>query len=93
MAEVVRSNGHAAGDGVRLRVPAWPVVGAALACEALCRPFGVEPPLHRRRVGFFTVNRAADSSKARRLLGYESRVPLLDGLRRAAAWYEAQGLI
>ena len=66
---------------------------SSLACETLCKPFGIEPPLHRRRVGFFTVNRAADSSKAQRLLGFQSRVPLEEGLRRAAAWYEANGLI
>jgi nucleoside-diphosphate-sugar epimerase len=93
VAQVLHGNGAANGDGVRLRVPAWPVVGAAIACETLCRPFSIEPPLHRRRVGFFTVNRAADVSKAQRLLGYESRVPLEEGLRRAAQWYESQGLL
>jgi nucleoside-diphosphate-sugar epimerase len=90
VAHVLHGNGR---DGVRLRVPSWPVVGAAIVCEALCRPLGVEPPLHRRRVGFFTVSRAADVSKARRLLGFESRVPLEEGLRRSAAWYESNGLL
>lgn len=34
----------------------------------------------------------ADISKARRLLGYEPRVPVEEGLRRFVEWYRAQGL-
>jgi nucleoside-diphosphate-sugar epimerase len=89
IARVVRNDG----SGVKLRVPAWPVMGAAIVCESLCRPLGIEPPLHRRRVGFFTVNRAVDVSKARRILGYRSTVSLDEGLRRTAAWYESKGLL
>ncbi|TMQ69257.1 MAG: NAD-dependent epimerase/dehydratase family protein [Candidatus Eisenbacteria bacterium] len=81
------------GSPWRVRVPAWPVVAAAVTCEALCRPLGIEPPLHRRRVGFFTVQRAFDISKAKRVLGYRPRVALDDGLRATADWYRAQGLL
>lgn len=77
----------------RVRIPAGPVLAAAAACEALCRPFGIEPPLHRRRVGFFTVNRAFDISKAKRVLGYRPRVSLDEGIQRMAAWYREQGLL
>ena len=76
----------------RVRIPAGPVMAAAAVCEVLCRPFGVEPPLHRRRVGFFTVNRAFDISKAKRVLGYRPRVSLDEGIRRTADWYREQGL-
>src|SRR5262249_25664600 len=34
-------------------LPVWPVWIAGAMCEAICRPFGVEPPLYRRRVDFF----------------------------------------
>ena len=34
-------------------------------CEAVCAPFGIEPPLYRRRVDFFTKSRAFDISRAR----------------------------
>jgi nucleoside-diphosphate-sugar epimerase len=81
------------GKAWRVRVPAWPVMTAAAACEAICRPFGIEPPLHRRRVGFFTVHRAFDISKAKRLLGYQPRTRLDDGLRATADWYRAEGLL
>ena len=81
------------GRTLRLRVPLAPIEWAGRACERLCRPFGIEPPLHPRRVGFFTVNRAFDISKARRELGYAPAVPLREGLSRLADWYRSQGML
>jgi dihydroflavonol-4-reductase len=77
----------------RLKVPLAPVSAAALLCEKLCVPLGIEPPIYRRRVAFFTHHREFNISKARRLLGYEPRVSLKEGVRRTAAWYSEQGLI
>jgi nucleoside-diphosphate-sugar epimerase len=74
-------------------IPVWPVWMAGLACELLCKPFGIEPPLYRRRVDFFTKSRAFDISKAKRLLGYRPQVSLEDGLRRTASWYREEGLL
>jgi dihydroflavonol-4-reductase len=75
----------------RGRLPYWPLFVSAAACEALCRPFGIEPPLHRRRAGFFVKNRAFSIEKARRELGYQPKVEIDEGLRRTAAWYVAHG--
>ncbi|MGG5889825.1 NAD-dependent epimerase/dehydratase family protein [Falsiroseomonas sp. HC035] len=77
----------------QLRVPVAPVWTAGLAVELLCRPFGWRPPLSRRRVGFFTHDRAFDLSKARHLLGYRSRWPHAEGVRDTIAAYRAQGLV
>jgi nucleoside-diphosphate-sugar epimerase len=77
----------------RLHVPVWPVYAAAVFCEAICAPLGIEPPLHRRRVGFFTHHREFDIGKARRMMSYEPRVTLTEGLRRTAAWYAASRLL
>ena len=44
-----------------LAVLGWP----APLCEAVCAPFGIEPPLYRRRVDFFTKSRAFDIDRAR----------------------------
>jgi len=77
----------------RGRIPFWPVHAAAVACEWVCRPLGISPPLYPRRVEFFAHDRAFDISKARRLLGYEPRVDLEEGLARTAAWYREQGLL
>ncbi len=77
----------------RLRLPYAPVYAASAVCERLCRLLGVAPPLYPRRVEFFEKDRAFDISKARRLLGYEPKVDLEDGLGRTAAWYRAEGLL
>ncbi|MDZ7363346.1 MAG: NAD-dependent epimerase/dehydratase family protein [candidate division KSB1 bacterium] len=77
----------------RKSFPVWPVWFAGLLCEIACRPFGLEPPLYRRRVEFFIKDRAFDISKAKRLLGYQPQVDLDTGLRLTAEWYRAQNLL
>ena len=73
-----------------LHLPVWPVWLAGAACEALGAPFGLEPPLYRRRVDFFTKSRAFDISRAREELGYAPAVGLREGIRRTLAWYREQ---
>ena len=75
----------------RVHLPVWPFWIAGAACEALCAPFGIEPPLYRRRVDFFTKSRAFDISRARREIGYSPAVSLRDGIARTVEWYRAQG--
>lgn len=75
----------------RLHAPVWPFRLAAAACEAICAPFGIEPPLHRRRVDFFTKSRAFDISRARQELAFEPRIGLREGIRRTLAWYTDAG--
>jgi nucleoside-diphosphate-sugar epimerase len=72
-------------------VPVAPLRWLAALCEAVCVPLGVEPPLHRRRVEFWTKSRAFSTGKARRLLGYEPNVDLETGAARTAAWYKQAG--
>jgi len=74
-----------------LHLPVWPFWIAGAACEALCAPFGIEPPLYRRRVDFFTKSRAFDISRARQELGYSPSVGLGEGARRTLAWYRTEG--
>jgi dihydroflavonol-4-reductase len=76
-----------------LHVPVWPFWIAGAACEAICAPFGIEPPLYRRRVDFFTKSRAFDISRARQELGYQPSVDLREGIHRTLEWYRAQGWI
>jgi nucleoside-diphosphate-sugar epimerase len=77
----------------RFRIPVAPVYAAGWLCEIVCVPLRVDPPLYRRRVGFFTHHREFDIGKARRELGYDPRISFAEGVRRAAAWYCEQGLI
>lgn len=74
-------------------LPVWPFWLAGAACEAVCAPFGIEPPLYRRRVDFFTKSRAFDISKARAELGYRPSVDLREGIRRTLAWYRSAGWV
>jgi dihydroflavonol-4-reductase len=77
----------------RGRLPLAPLLAAATLCETLCRPLGIEPPLHRRRCDFFTKSRAFSSRKAERLVGYAPKIDLDEGLRRTAEWYFAEKLL
>jgi len=85
-------NGHGDAGNV-IRIPAKPVWLAGWLCEAMCRPLGVDPPLHRRRVEFFMNNRAYNIEKAKTVLGYRPKVGIEDGLRRTAEWYRGRGLL
>jgi nucleoside-diphosphate-sugar epimerase len=88
--ELARLIAEATGGSVLpFRVPAWPLLAAGAACEALCVPLGIEPPLHRRRVDFWVKSRAFTTEKAQRLLGYEPKVDLAEGLARTVAAYRA----
>lgn len=77
----------------RLHLPVWPFWMAGAVCEAICVPLGLEPPLYRRRVDFFTKSRAFDISRARAELGYAPQVGLREGIRRTLAWYRQHGWI
>jgi nucleoside-diphosphate-sugar epimerase len=82
---------HTHGRVLPFRIPAWPIQFAGDLCEALCVPFGIEPPLYRRRVDFWTKSRAFSVEKARRLLGYFPAVDVEEGVARTAAWYKREG--
>ena len=77
----------------RLHFPVAPVYAAGFICELVCKPFGVNPPLYRRRVDFFRKNRAFDPSKAKRELGFEAKTDLRTGVALTAEWYQNAGLL
>ena len=77
----------------RLHLPVWPMWLAGAACEALCAPLRIEPPLYRRRVDFFTKSRAFDITRARQELGFAPAIGLREGIHRTMAWYRSQGWI
>ena len=90
--ELVRIIGAEAGvPGEPWHLPVWPFWVAGAACEAICAPLGIEPPLYRRRVDFFTKSRAFDITRARTELDFQPRVTLREGVRRTLDWYRAEG--
>jgi nucleoside-diphosphate-sugar epimerase len=77
----------------RTRLPVWPFWLAGAICEGICVPLGIEPPIFRRRVAFFTNNRWFDTSRARAELGYTPTVRLRDGIRRTLDSYRGLGWV
>lgn len=75
----------------RWRLPVRPFQWAGSVCEAICQPLGIEPPIYRRRVDFFTKSRFFTNAKAERLLGYRPLVDSDEGIRRTVEWYREHG--
>jgi nucleoside-diphosphate-sugar epimerase len=76
-----------------VHLPVWPFWIAGALCEAVCVPLGLEPPIYRRRVDFYTKSRAFDISRARREIGYNPQVGLREGISKTLGWYRQQGWI
>lgn len=74
-----------------MRIPVTPFFWAAALCEAVCKPFGLAPPLHRRRVAFFTKDRAFNTTKLRQKLGFVPRYTNEQGIVDTALGYVAKG--
>jgi nucleoside-diphosphate-sugar epimerase len=77
----------------RWHIPVFPLWLAGLACELIWAPLKTRPPLFRRRVGFFTHNRAFDLGKAKKRLGYRSRWDTQTGIARTIDWYRERSLV
>lgn len=77
----------------KLRLPVMPLYYAGHLCEIVCKPFGISPPLYRRRVDFFRNSRSFSIEKARTMLGFAPQVSYEDGLRRTADWYREMGYL
>jgi nucleoside-diphosphate-sugar epimerase len=73
--------------------PIGPLMLAAKICEAVCKPFAIDPPLHTRRVEFFVKSRAFDNAKARKMIGYSPKVSTEEGVAKTIVWYEANELL
>jgi nucleoside-diphosphate-sugar epimerase len=90
--DLAREVAEATGGSVwPFHIPAWPIQRLGDLVEGICVPLGIEPPIHRRRVDFWVKNRSFSIEKARRLLGYDPKVDVSEGIRRTARWYLAHG--
>lgn len=74
-------------------VPIAPVMLAARLMEAVFVPFGISPPLHRRRLDFFVKSFQFSTDKAKTLLGFEASVPFATGVWETLEWYRREGLL
>lgn len=76
-----------------LHLPFRPLWLAAVACESVCAPLKISPPLFRRRVDWFRQVRAFRIDRARDELGYRPTVGLEEGLKRTFDWYRENGYL
>lgn len=92
--ELVKKIANAFGVEVRqFHIPARPLQILGSLCESICIPLHIEPPIYRRRVDFFTKNRAFDISKAREKLGYQPKFNLELGIKLTVDWYKEKGFL
>ncbi|MEO6057933.1 MAG: NAD(P)-dependent oxidoreductase [Gemmatimonadales bacterium] len=75
------------------RLPAAPMLAAAAVVEDVCKVLGLDPPIYRRRMDFFTSDSAFDTSHARRVLGWTPKVELEEGVRLTYADYRESGAL
>lgn len=73
------------------KIPVWPFQALGSGVEALCRPLGIEPPIHRRRADFFIKNRAFNCSKAQRMLDFSPTQTFEAEVVLIAEWYRQHG--
>jgi nucleoside-diphosphate-sugar epimerase len=82
---------HVGAKPIGFKIPAWPVQMVGEIVERICRPLGIEPPIYRRRVDFFTKTRAFDWSKARDEIGYQPGQNLDEEVRMIVESYRKLG--
>lgn len=74
-----------------IRIPVTPFFVIADICEILCKKMGIDPPIYRRRVAFFTKDRAFNTSKIRNMLGYRTMYDNTTGILSTLKWYRQEG--
>jgi nucleoside-diphosphate-sugar epimerase len=75
----------------RLRLPLSPCVLLAILTESLCRPIGIPPPLHRRRMDFFRKSFFFSRELSERILGFVPIVSFQQGVAETVRWYRVMG--
>jgi len=82
------------GNSVKfIKFPAAPLFALGYLFEVICRPLGIEPPIYRRRLAFYTKDRSFNTSKMNNLLGFVPAHSDEEGLKELAQWYVDQGWI
>jgi nucleoside-diphosphate-sugar epimerase len=74
-----------------VRLPLAPMLGVAAVVEDFCAALAIDPPIYRRRMDFFHSDSAFDISKARKVLDWEPKVDLREGIRRTLEDYRKSG--
>ncbi|MDY7022983.1 MAG: NAD-dependent epimerase/dehydratase family protein [Cyanobacteriota bacterium] len=70
-----------------IQLPAAPLFALGYLFEILCKPLGIQPPIYRRRVAFYTKDRSFNTSKIRNILGFNTTHSDIEGIKETARWY------
>ena len=85
---------EAINSGHKVRyIPLTPMLALATAMELILRPLGIQPPLHRRRLGFFTKDQTINPNRIAAVLGHVSKIPFKQGAAMTGQWYCSRGLL
>jgi len=77
----------------RIRIPLGLAQFLAVGIAPLFSIVRLKFPITKDRLEFFRVSRAYNTSRAKKLLGYEARTDLEAGLRHTIAWYSQHGYL
>lgn len=76
-----------------IQFPKAPMFALGDLFELICRPLGIEPPIYRRRLAFYTKDRSFNTSKMQNLLGFVPAHSDEAGLKELAQWYLDRGWV
>lgn len=74
-----------------IRLPLAPMLALAAVVEDLSAALAIDPPIYRRRMDFFHSDSVFDTSRARRVLAWEPKVDLREGIQRTFDDYRSRG--
>ena len=77
----------------KIILPAAPIKWLCSIIEFTCNILKIKPLLYRRSMDFFTKSVEFDVTKAQRILGFQSRIGIPEGVSKTAAWYKASGML
>ncbi len=75
------------------KLPMWPFWIIAIVLEFVCKPLGIQPLLHRRRLDFFRKSFFFRTDKAAHMLAFKPATSFAEGTKITAEWYRHQGLL
>jgi dihydroflavonol-4-reductase len=77
----------------KMHAPIAPFLAAAVVLEAICRPLGIQPPLHRRRMDFFRKSFTFTMDRPEKTLGFLPKKGFIEGVAETVKWYDEMGLL
>jgi nucleoside-diphosphate-sugar epimerase/2-polyprenyl-3-methyl-5-hydroxy-6-metoxy-1,4-benzoquinol methylase len=80
-------------SGAKFRAPLFPFLTLATILETVCKPFGIQPPLHRRRMDFFRKTFVFAGEKSRNVLKFSPKFTFKEGALETARWYASMGYL